>query len=271
MFPLQSVRAVLCSTLRRVMTVHSVAFKSMRPIRWRCSGKMNVLFAWLPFIWLSFLCLLSFSSSVFKSSLLVQPLIVWPVSHYCFSLFVTFSLLLVLCFTSLIPVSSTNTTAALLSFWLHPSVNSFSCVYATLTSPLSLHLLLTLFLSPYSQVGQHSGGDHFQARAWTQRKWVCQMASSICLLSLQSVLNYETIHGRWEKWVNYSILSAHSNLSHNTQRIYHNANMSFFSMRTSTNALTSPWILWSLTKWEDAKPHMVQVFSLRYMKCLFSI
>lgn len=77
---------------------------------------------------------------------------------------------------------------------LHTSVNSFSCVYATLTSPLSLHL--TLFLSPYSQVGQHSGGDHFQARAWTQRKWVFQMVSSICLLSLQSVLNYETIHGR---------------------------------------------------------------------------
>lgn len=40
---LQSVRAASCSILRTAMTAPNVAFRSMRPTPWRCSGKMSSL------------------------------------------------------------------------------------------------------------------------------------------------------------------------------------------------------------------------------------
>lgn len=42
-FVLQSVRAVLCSTLRRATTVLNVAFRSMRPTHSRCSGNFGYI------------------------------------------------------------------------------------------------------------------------------------------------------------------------------------------------------------------------------------
>lgn len=110
------------------------------------------------------------------------------------------------------------------------SILSFGNFYSCLTSPdrsLHLHHLTSIayfnfLLSPnasipstsfslsYSQVRQHPGGDHFQAGTRTQRKWVCQMVSSICRLSLQSVLNYVTIHGRSGK--EFTALPSHKSL-----------------------------------------------------------
>lgn len=59
-FLLQSVRAVSCSTLRTVTTVLNVAFRSMRPTHWRCSGTMaSVFFLLQPlflFNWAYFFC-----------------------------------------------------------------------------------------------------------------------------------------------------------------------------------------------------------------------
>lgn len=56
-FLLQSVRAVLCSTLRRAMTVLNVAFRSMKPTHWRCSGWLHNMFFFSHFICFFFLSL----------------------------------------------------------------------------------------------------------------------------------------------------------------------------------------------------------------------